>query len=144
MLYILLAQPTVAAAVAVDDEDGVHWWRGGAFNGGGSIRQRRRWGLRIGDDKATMEIDISGGGWQCRASAFDSGAGRRWVLAFDGGDGRQLWQRWTIETAFNGGGGGGVRWWRQHSTAFDGVGDDYDERTRGQRKSRQCNNQPAR
>jgi hypothetical protein len=55
-----------------------------------------------------MEIDISGGGWRRRASAFDSGDGRRLVLAFDGGDGRQLWQRWTIETAFNGGGGGGV------------------------------------
>ena len=59
-----------------------------------------------------MEIDISGGGWQRRASAFDSGDERRWVLAFDGGNGRQLWQRWTIEMiemAFNGGGGGGVR-----------------------------------
>ena len=76
---------------------------GGAFNGGGSIRRRRRWGLRIGDDKATMEIDISGGGWRWRASAFDSGDGRRCALAFDGGDGRQLWQRLTIETAFNGG-----------------------------------------
>ena len=40
---------------------------------------------------------------------FDSGDGRRWALVFGGGDGRQLWQRWTIETrAFNGGGGGGV------------------------------------
>jgi len=53
-----------------------------------------------------MEIDISGGGWQRRASMFDSGDGRRLALVFDGGDGRQLWQRWTIETAFNGGSGG--------------------------------------
>ena len=29
-------------------------------------------------------------------------------MSYDGGDGRQLWQRWTIETAFNGGGGGVV------------------------------------
>jgi hypothetical protein len=48
---------------------------GGAFNGGGIIRRRRRWGLRIGDDEATMEIDISGGGWRWRVSAFDSGDG---------------------------------------------------------------------
>ena len=70
-------------------------------------------------------------------------------MSYDGGDGRQLWQRWTIETAFNGGGGGvvdniclfnskelggsfsqndslllfGVWWRQQRSTAFDGVGD---------------------
>ena len=56
-----------------------------------------------------MEIDISGGGWRRRVSAFDSGDGRRWALAFDGGNGWQLWQRWKIETAFNGGSGGGVR-----------------------------------
>jgi len=30
--------------------------------------------------------------------------GRRWVFAFDGDDGWQLWHRWTIEMAFNGGG----------------------------------------
>ena len=117
---------------------------GGAFNGGSSARQQRRWGLRIGNDKAMMEIDISGDRWRRRASAFDSGDGRRWALAFDGDDGRQLWQRWTIETAFNGSGGGGVRWRQQHSTVFDGVGDDYIERTRGRRKDRQRNNQPAR
>ncbi len=70
-----------------------------------------------------MEIVISGGGWRRQASAFDSGDGQRWASVFDGGDGRQLWQRWTIETAFNGGGGGGVRWRQQHLTAFDGVGD---------------------
>ena len=69
-----------------------------------------------------MEIDISGGGWRRRASAFDIGNGQRWALVFDGGDGLQLWQRWMIETAFNSGGGGGVQW-QQHSTAFDGVGD---------------------
>jgi hypothetical protein len=117
---------------------------GGAFNGGGSIRRRRRWGLRIGDDEATMEIDISGGGWRRRMSAFDSGDGRRWALEFDGGDGLQVWQWWwTIETAFNGGGGGGVRWRHQRSMAFNGVGDgprredervaqasQHDERTR--------------
>jgi len=45
------------------------------------------------------------------------------VLAFDGGDGLQLWQQWTIQTAFNGGGGGGVRWWQQRLTKFDGIGD---------------------
>ena len=28
-----------------------------------------------------------------------------------------------IETAFNGGGGSGVRWWQQRSMAFDGIGD---------------------
>jgi len=44
-------------------------------------------------------------------------------LAFDGGNGRQLWQRWTIEMTFNGSSGGGVQWWQQHSAAFDGVGD---------------------
>ncbi len=71
-----------------------------------------------------MEIDISGGGWRRRVSVFDSGDERRWALAFDGGDGRQLWQWWTIEMAFNGGGGGGVRWRQQHSTAFDGMGDE--------------------
>ena len=81
---------------------------GGAFNGGGSVQRQRRWGLQIGDDKATMEIDISGGGWRRQVSAFDSGDGQRWALAFDGGNGWQLWQRWTIETAFNGSGGGGV------------------------------------
>jgi hypothetical protein len=42
---------------------------------------------------------------------------------FGGGDGRQLWQWWTIERTFNGGGGGGVRWLQQRLTAFDGVGD---------------------
>ena len=62
----------------------------------------------MGDNKAMMEVEISGGGWQRRALAFDSGDGRRWALAFDGGDGCQLWQGWTIEMAFNGGGGSGV------------------------------------
>ena len=77
-----------------------------------------------GGDKATMEIDISGGEWQRRASAFDSSDERRWALAFDGGDGRQPWQRWMIEMAFNGGGGSGVRWRQQHSMAFDGMGEE--------------------
>jgi len=34
---------------------------GGEFNADGSVRRRRRWGLRIGNDEATMEIDIGGG-----------------------------------------------------------------------------------
>jgi len=96
---------------------------GGEFNGGSSVRWRWRWGLRKGDDEATMEIDISGGGWRRRASAFDSSDGQRWALVFDGSNGRQLWQRWTLETAVNGGRGGGVQWRQQRSTAFDGVGD---------------------
>jgi len=45
---------------------------------------------------------------QRQASAFDSGNGRKWALVFDGGYGRQLCQRWTIETAFNDGSCGGV------------------------------------
>ena len=71
-----------------------------------------------------MEIDIIGDGWRRRASVFDSSDGRSWALAFygDGGDGRQLWQRWTIEMAFNDSSSGGVQWRQQHSTAFDGVG----------------------
>ena len=64
--------------------------------------------------------------------------------------------QWTIDTAFNGGCGGGVRCWWQHLTVFDRVGDglwqgdgesndgQHNERTRGGRKERQCNNQPAR
>jgi hypothetical protein len=63
---------------------------GGAFNGGGSVRRQRRWRLQIGNDEAMMEIDISGGGWRRRASAFYSGDGQRWALEFDGGDGGQL------------------------------------------------------
>ena len=66
---------------------------------------------------------FNSGGWRWQASAFDSGDGRRWALALDGGNGRQLWQWWTIEMAFNGSGGGGVRWRQQRSTAFDCVGD---------------------
>jgi hypothetical protein len=37
-----------------------------AFNGGSSVGRQRRWGLRIGVGEATMEIDISGGGWRHR------------------------------------------------------------------------------
>jgi hypothetical protein len=69
-------------------------------------------------------------------------------LAFDGGDGRQLWQRWAIETAFNESsmvavavvfnGGSSVRR-RSMVSAMD-----YDKRTRGWRKEKQRNNQPAR
>jgi hypothetical protein len=54
---------------------------GGAFNGGGG-------GLLIGNDETTMEIDMSGGRWQRRASAFTSAMdkGGRWRLtvAMDG------------------------------------------------------------
>jgi len=62
-----------------------------------------------------------------------------WALVFDGGDGRQLRQRWAIETSFNSSSGGGVQWRQQHSTAFDGMGDglqqDEDERAaHGQEK----------
>ena len=63
-----------------------------AFDSGGN----RLW---IGDVEAKMAIDTSGGGWRQRASAFYDGDGRRWPLAFDGDDRRQLWQRWTIDTA---------------------------------------------
>ncbi len=90
-----------------------------------------------------MEIDISGGGWQRRASAFDSGDGQRWALAFDSGDGWQLWQWWTIETAFNGGGGGCVRYCSSVRRCSMAWAMDYDERTRGRRKDMQSNNQPA-
>ena len=90
-----VAAVVVAVAVAVaavDNEDGVQWWRrwGGrsmevkAFDGGVD-------GLRISDVEAKMAIDISGGGWRRRASAFDGGNGQRWSLVFDGGDGQLLW-----------------------------------------------------
>jgi hypothetical protein len=77
---------------------------------------------QIGDGKAKMAIDTSGGGWQWWASAFDGSNGQRWVLAFDGGNEWQLWQRWTIELVFNGGGGGDVQWQQQRLMAFDGIG----------------------
>jgi hypothetical protein len=64
-----------------------------AFNGGGSVRWQQRRGLQIGDGKATIQIDISGGGWRWGVSTFDGGNGQRWALAFDRGDGWQLWQR---------------------------------------------------
>jgi hypothetical protein len=47
-----------------------------------------------------MEVDTSGSVWWRLASVFDNGNGRRWALAIDGGNGWQLWQRWTIEMAF--------------------------------------------
>jgi hypothetical protein len=65
-------------------------------------------GLRINNGKAKMATDTSSGGWRWRASAFDGGDEKNWVLVFDGGNGQQLWQQWTIETAFNGSGGGDV------------------------------------
>ncbi len=62
----------VVAAAAEDNEDGLQWWRrGGAFNGGGSVRRQWRWEVRIGDGEATMENDISGGGWGWWASEFE-------------------------------------------------------------------------
>ena len=67
--------------------------------GGGGGIQWRRWGLRIGDDETTMEIDMSGGGWQRRASAFDSCDGRSWTLAFDGGTRQREEARRDKETA---------------------------------------------
>ena len=65
-------------------------------------------GLQIGDGEAKMAIDTSGGRWLQRASAFDDNNGQRWVLALGDGDGQQLWQWWTVEPAFNVGGGGDV------------------------------------
>ena len=105
MVRAAAAAAAVAAVAAVlvaagtarrDDEDGVQWRRWGgrsmaaaAFDGGSD-------GTRIGDGKAKMAIDTSGGD------------GRKFPLLFDGGDGRQLWQLWTIDTVFNSGGDGGV------------------------------------
>ena len=42
---------------------GLNGGGGRAFNGGGSVRRRRWWELQISDDKVTIEIDISFGGW---------------------------------------------------------------------------------
>jgi hypothetical protein len=65
-------------------------------------------GLWIGDVKAKMAIDIVGVGWQQRVSTFDGGDRRRWPLVFAGGDGRLLWQQWTVNNRY------GVQWrrWR--------------------------------
>ena len=70
-----------------------------------------------------MVIDTSGGGRRQPASEFDDGDGQRWPLVFDGGDGRLMWQQWTKDTMFNGGGGGGVRWLWQYLTVFGGIFD---------------------
>jgi hypothetical protein len=50
---------------------------------------------------------VAGGdsGRQRLTAAMDEGG--RWALT-GGGNGQQLWQQWTIDTAFNGGSGGGV------------------------------------
>jgi hypothetical protein len=69
--------------------------------------------------------------------------GRRWASAFDGGDGRQLWQRWTIEMAFKVGGGGGVRWRQQRSTVFDGVGDGLRQEDERAAQGQATQQQPA-
>jgi hypothetical protein len=94
--------PVAAVAVvavvvaAVDDEDGVQWWwtMKMAFNG--------QWQRQRSTTTAVGTTDR-----HCRGN-------NKWALVFGSGDGdgRQLWQqRWTIETAFNGDDGGGVRWW---------------------------------
>ena len=73
-MSLTAAAAVVVVAAAVDDEDGVQWRQGG----GRSARQHSRvtkWGLRIGDDKAAMEIVISSGGWRRQVSAFDIGDG---------------------------------------------------------------------
>jgi hypothetical protein len=80
-------------------------------------------GLRICDVEAKMGIDTIGGGWRQRASEFD-GSQRRWPLVFDGGDGRLLWQQWTVDNRYR------VQWrrwrWRSMTTAaFDGVFDGF-------------------
>jgi hypothetical protein len=76
------------------------------LNGGCSIQRQWQWTT----DKQWQgnDGDTSGGEWRWWASAFDSSDGRSWVLVFDGGNGQQLWQQWTIETMFNGSGGGGI------------------------------------
>ena len=108
-----------------------------------------RWGrtfmVKAHASKAKMEIDTIGGGWQWQASAFGGGNGRRWALAFDCGNGRQLWQRWAIETAFNGCGGGGIQFSWRWTTARRWRGENgwHNERTRRRRKKRQRNSQPA-
>jgi hypothetical protein len=109
VVAVVAAAAAVAAVAAVDNEDGVQWrrWGGGlmviaAFDSAGN-------GLQIGDGKGKMAIDTSVGGWQWQVSAFDGGDGQRWVLVFDGGNRRQLWQRWTIEMVFNCSGGGGIQ-----------------------------------
>ena len=51
---------------------------GGEFNGGGSVRRQRRWGLRIGDDKATD------GGRQHLTAVMDEGGRWRLTVAMDG------------------------------------------------------------
>ena len=40
-----------------------------------------------------------------------------WVQTESTGKGWWRWQRWTMKTAFNCSGGGGIQWRRQHSTA---------------------------
>ena len=74
---VMAVSAAAAAVAAVDDEDGIQWrWTMKmTFNGSGSVRRRRWYGLQIGNDEATMEINISGGGWQRRASALDGDDG---------------------------------------------------------------------
>ena len=117
MPVVVVAAAAVVAVAAVDNEDGVQWWRWqghsmavAAFDGRLTVTAIDGDGvlLKQGNGKAKMATDTSGGGWRWWASVFDSGNGRSWVLVFDGGNGQQLWQQWTIETAFNGSGGGGV------------------------------------
>jgi hypothetical protein len=46
--------------------------------------------------------------------------GGRWCLTVVMDDCCGSSGQWTIDTAFNGGGGGGVQWRRQHLMVFDG------------------------
>ncbi len=72
------------------------------------------------EDKDGVQWSWWGGHSMAVAAFYSNGIGIRWALALDGGDGRHLWQQWTIEidTAVNGGNAGGVQW---HSTVFDGI-----------------------
>ncbi len=79
---------------------------GGAFNGGGSVCD----GLRIGDVEANMAIDTKvvggGSGRQRLTAAMDEGGRWRLTVVMDDCCGSS--GQWTIDTSFNGGGGGGV------------------------------------
>jgi hypothetical protein len=105
------------SSMTVDNEDGIQWQR----------QHLTAMAVRV----ATVGVSV----W-----------GRRWTKVgigiLDTGNGWQLWQGWTIETAFNDGGGGGIRWRQQRLTAFDGVGDGlWWEDKRAVQEERQLNNQ---
>ncbi len=96
----------VVAVAVVDDEDGIQWWWWGGGSMAAEVFDGGVDGLRIGNVEAKMVIDTSGGGWRQRASAFDSGDGRRWPLVFDDGDRRLLWQQLAVDNRY------GIQWWR--------------------------------